>query len=95
MKVTWRPRAKRDLNLLIAYIAQDSIESAELVATRILRAAETLTIAPRAGRSGRINGTRELVVQRTAYILVYRVEDGRVRILRVYHAARKWPSQFE
>jgi toxin ParE1/3/4 len=46
---------------------------------------------PRVGRSGRIPGTRELVVLRTPYFLVYRIDEPLVEILRVVHGARQWP----
>lgn len=94
MKLVWSSRAKRDLRELIAYIVEDSIQGAQLVATRILKAAELLSKMPRSGRVGRTPGTRERVVGRTPYILVYRIVSGRIRILRVYHSARKWPASF-
>jgi toxin ParE1/3/4 len=94
MKVIWGRRAKFDLRELIAYIAAESVQGAELVASRILKAAELLTQFPRSGRPGRVRGTRERVVDRTPYILAYRIVSGRVRILRVYHGARKWPKGF-
>ena len=95
MKVTWGSRARRDLHELIAYIADDSVRSAELVSNRIWRAVAALAIAPRSGRLGRVAGTRELVVPRTPYILVYRIRSRGVLILRVYHGARRWPSRFD
>lgn len=94
MKVSWTQRARRDLRELISYIADDSIQGAGLVADRILGAAKYLGRMPRSGRSGRVRGTRERVVLRTPYILVYKIGSGRLRILRVYHAARRWPSRF-
>jgi toxin ParE1/3/4 len=94
MKLTWERRARRDLRELIAFIAEDSVQSAEAVADRILKAAELLTEFPRSGRSGRVPGTRERVVGRTPYILVYQIVSGRVRILRVYHGSRQWPKKF-
>jgi addiction module RelE/StbE family toxin len=94
MKLIWRRRAQRDLHELVAYIAEDSIQGAELVAARILKAAELLTEFPRGGRAGRVAGTRERVVRRTPYILVYKVDPKQVRVLRVYHAAQKWPAHF-
>jgi toxin ParE1/3/4 len=94
MKVIWGRRAKLDLRELISYIAGDSVQGAELVAERILKAAELLAQMPRSGRPGRVRGTRERVVQRTPYILAYRIDSGRVRILRVYHGAKKWPKGF-
>jgi toxin ParE1/3/4 len=94
MKVVWTGRARRDLRDLIAYIAEDSVRAAERVADRILNAAKSLGRMPRSGRPGRVNGTRERVVLRTPYILVYRISSGRIRVIRVYHASRRWPVQF-
>jgi toxin ParE1/3/4 len=41
---------------------------------------------------GRVPGTRELVIPGTPYIVPYRVRANAVEILRVFHAARKWPK---
>jgi toxin ParE1/3/4 len=95
MTLRWALRARRDLHELIAYIADDSVAAAELVASRILKTAELLSEVPHAGRPSRVEGTRELVVLRTPYLLAYRVEPDRIRILRVYHGAREWPSRFD
>ncbi|MEO8727435.1 MAG: type II toxin-antitoxin system mRNA interferase toxin, RelE/StbE family [Acidobacteriaceae bacterium] len=45
------------------------------------------------GRPGRIDGTRELIIQRTPYIAVYHVDSEVVRILRVLHGAQQWPEE--
>lgn len=95
MKPVWGRRARRDFNELISYIAEESIQTAQLVADRIDKAVELLTQMPQAGRTGRVTGTRELVVQRTPYILVYRFRAGSVYILRVYRGARRWPVRFK
>jgi addiction module RelE/StbE family toxin len=94
MRLVWSRRAKRNLHELIAYIAEDSVQDAELVSARILKAAELLAEMPRSGRIGRVPKTRERVVGKTPYILVYQVGSERIRILRIYHGARKWPSTF-
>ena len=46
------------------------------------------------GRHGRIEGTRELVIPGLPYIIPYRVKNNVIEILRVLHAARKWPDGF-
>jgi toxin ParE1/3/4 len=43
------------------------------------------------GRSGRVADTRELVISRTPFIVVYRVTPTRIEILRVLHGAQAWP----
>ena len=54
MKLVWGARAKRDLRELVSYIAEDSIQAAEVVAGRILNTAEVLAKMPRSGRHGRV-----------------------------------------
>ncbi len=49
---------------------------------------------PHLGRLGRIDGTRELVMANSPYILPYRIRQDRIEILAVYHGARIWPKQF-
>jgi addiction module RelE/StbE family toxin len=95
VKLVWSKAAVRDLEELAVYIAEDSEQAAEFVEERIREEAKLLSRAPHSGRIGRVHGTRERVVRRTPYILAYRIVPGRVRILRVYHGARQWPSRFE
>jgi toxin ParE1/3/4 len=45
---------------------------------------------PQSGGAGRILGTRELVVSGLPYVVVYRVEDDTVEILRVAHTSMDW-----
>lgn len=95
MRLNWGSRARRDLHELISYIAEDSVQAAELIATRVLATAELLSERPHVGRPGRVKGTRKLVILRTPYLLVYRIKSGNVRILRIFHGARKWPARFD
>ena len=46
---------------------------------------------PHSGRPGHIPGTRELVISKLPYIVVYRISGDTVEILRVFHAAMNWP----
>jgi ParE toxin of type II toxin-antitoxin system, parDE len=63
------------------------------VDARIREQVETLSRFPHSGRLGRIEGTRELVISRTPYIVAYRIAGDTVRILRVLHGARQWPEE--
>jgi toxin ParE1/3/4 len=94
MKLVWSRAAMRDLDELAAYIGMESERASELVEGRIHKEAKLLSQFPRSGRIGRAPGTRERVVGSTRYIIVYRIVSGRIRVLRVYHGARKWPKQF-
>jgi len=69
-----------------------SPEVARKVAAIIIDAAGGLSTFPERGRTGRIEGTRELVVSALPWIAVYRVRDGAVEVVRVYHGAQNWPG---
>lgn len=85
----------RDLDELAAYIGEQSEQGAALVEERVHDAARLISQFPRAGRIGRCFETRERFVIDTPYILVYQILKAKIRVLRVYHAARRWPSRFE
>lgn len=88
LRVKWIRRALLDLDEVEAYIAQDDPLSAAEVVVRVVRAVSLLKEHPGLGRTGRVPGTRELVVPNTPFIVPYRVKDETVQILRVYHASR-------
>lgn len=90
MRIRWLSRAVEDLAHLHAYIAQDNPEAAGTEAAKVVEAVKRLEDYPASGRPGRVPGTRELVISR--YIVAYRVKEGVVQILRILHAARKWPE---
>lgn len=84
----------RDLDEIASYLGIESERASQLVEGRIHEEAKLLSRFPRSGRIGRVSRTHECVVGRTPYVLAYRIVSGRIRILRVYHGARKWPSHF-
>ncbi|PYE88513.1 toxin ParE1/3/4 [Phyllobacterium leguminum] len=55
---------------------------------------EQLRIFPYSGREGRAKGSREMVVSRTPFIVVYTVEDT-ITLVRVLHGAQQWPPHGE
>ena len=93
IRVRWLRAALHNLDNEAAYIATDDPEAAARTVERIRRAVEHLAAHPEIGRPGRVSRTRELVVAGTPYIIPYRVKRGSVEILRVFHAARRWPER--
>ena len=94
MRVEWLRAALNNLDALAEYIARENPDAAEKTVTTIRLAVENLDRFPALGRPGRIAGTRELVVPGTPYIVPYRVRGEVIQLVRVFHAARKWPSNF-
>lgn len=90
--VVWARRAVRNLDDIAEYIARDDPEAAQRIVRLIVERVAGLAFFPRIGREGRIAGTRELVITGTPYIVLYRISE-RVEVLRIRHAARRWPEQ--
>jgi toxin ParE1/3/4 len=94
VRVKWLRAARANLVAVSEYISQDNPDAAARTVAAIVKAVETLEHFSSLGRPGRISGTRELVVSGTPYIVPYRVRGDVVQLMRVFHAARKWPSKF-
>jgi toxin ParE1/3/4 len=93
VRLEWSVIALADRVAIFDYIEADSPSAAILIDDRIEDAVETLVKLPGMGRPGRIEGTRELVIDRTPYIAAYRISGTAIRILRVLHGARQWPEE--
>lgn len=94
MEIVWRSIARDDLAEARRYIAEHNPRAATRVFQAIPTAVRRLSERPSLGRPGRVEGTRELVVPRTPYLVAYAVLDNQVVILSVLHHAREWPSGF-
>lgn len=96
MEIRWLRKALQNLDREATYIAQDDPAAAGMVVQRIHDAVGLLSENPALGHPGRIDGTRELVIPDTRYIVPYRVmpQLNRVEILRVFHASRKLPESW-
>ena len=90
-EVVWTNRARRNLNDIGEYIAQDDPAAARRTIQRIVEQIAALAFYPRVGREGRVENTRELVIADTPYIAVYRIKE-RIEILLIRNAAQRWPE---
>ena len=85
MRVVLSPQATEDIDAIYAYIAQDDPSRAVDIMARILDAAQSLDTFPHRGRPGLVEDTRELLVRRLPYTIVYTVRDDLVHVLGIYH----------
>jgi addiction module RelE/StbE family toxin len=93
MQLEWSQFAQADREAIFDYIEADSPQAAITVDDRIRQQIEELMKFPKVGRPGRIDGTRELIIQRTPYIAAYRIAGKTISILRVLHGAQMWPQE--
>lgn len=82
-----------DREAIFDYIEAESPRAAASVDDRIESCVENLKRFPEIGRSGRIDGTRELIISGTPYIAAYCIAGDAVRVLRVLHGAQQWPEE--
>lgn len=92
MRICWTQPAVDDLTVICDYLQEhESPALAQRVAQTVYGAAQSLSQFPKKGRPGREPDTRELVIQRYPYIVVYRVRADAVEIIRVLHTSQRWP----
>lgn len=90
--IVWLRRAIADRDTQLDYIAQKNPGAAIEQGDRIAHQVEMLAEHPEMGRAGRKQGTRELVISRTPFVIVYRIRDERIELLRLLHGAQQWPK---
>jgi toxin ParE1/3/4 len=94
VRLHWTSLATAHLRAAYQYVANDNAVAAHALIERIFVAADMLETYPNLGRTGRVQGTRELVVAGTPFVLVYRVAPKSIELLAVFHSARRWPEEF-
>jgi plasmid stabilization system protein ParE len=86
LSLHYSTRARLQLFAILEYVSGDAGRGvAADVADGIYDAAELLRYFPYAGRGGRVTNTREWVVRRFPYVIVYQVDPGAVTILGIFH----------
>lgn len=86
----WRPVARLQLDATIQYVRDRNESAAERLEQAFHASVERLCLMPFIGRPGRIKGTREWIVHPN-YLLIYRVSDDAITVLRVLHARQRYP----
>jgi len=95
MKIVWSAASVRHLHQAVDYSQGESSSAAVPIRRRILETVKRVGQMPNSGRIGRIEGTREAVVLRSPYIVLYRISEQTVEILGIWHGAQLWPQPFD
>jgi addiction module RelE/StbE family toxin len=90
-RVRWSPAAADDLERIADYLRENHPHFLESTIEKLYRAAVSLRQFPNRGRWGKLEGSRELVLPRLPYIIVYSVDQQLVNILRIMHTSPDWP----
>jgi addiction module RelE/StbE family toxin len=93
--IEWTGQAVRQLDQAHDYIAlSNGRDAAARITMQIVTSVQRLATFPMSGRSGRVAGTRELVISNTPFVAAYVVDNDRIVILAIYHGAQQWPGVF-
>lgn len=95
MRIVWQDEAERDLDRIAEYVLKDDPAAALRLVYTIRQATRVLCEHPNIGRTGRVEGTWELVIPGFPYILPYQIAGQEIRILAVMHASRRWSDTFQ
>jgi addiction module RelE/StbE family toxin len=93
LSIEWRSRALDDIASAQNYLSDRNPEAARRILERILQRSRELEDFPEMGKPGRLQGTRELLVPGSPYVLIYRIGCDAIDILRVLHTKRDWPPR--
>lgn len=91
MRLRWTREAAADLEQIADYLLTHTPDRAYELVRTLYDAPSALLTFPNRGRPGKKEGTRELVLTRLPYIVVYKVVDDVIFIVRILHGAQKWP----
>jgi len=89
VEIEWSSLAQNDLNKIIDYIAQDSLEYALLFYEQVREKVENLTRFPKMGRKvPELDdpNIRELILRN--YRLIYQILGAKIQIIRLIHGSR-------
>jgi toxin ParE1/3/4 len=87
-------RAIRDLDEVYAYIAAGDPRAAAGVAKRLAVSLKLIGERPDIGRPTKWTNVREWSVPDLPYVIPYRVRNGVIDILRIWHTSRNRPENW-
>jgi toxin ParE1/3/4 len=93
MQIRWSPAAAEDFFRIIEYLRRENPSAAQRIAKTIYEGADSLQSFPYKGRTGRVEGTRELPLPPLPFVVVYRISKDAVEIANVVHGAQRWPPK--
>ena len=91
MQLQWTEPAAQDLDKIEAYISKENSPTVAIdIVLGVIETVEMVLPAhPRAGRLGRVTGTRELVAEGVPFIVIYRqIGSDQLQVIRVLHDAQ-------
>jgi toxin ParE1/3/4 len=93
VKIRWTAVAADDLKSVHEYLSERAPTRPDTIVDRILAGIDVLEQYPNLGRQGRLDGTRELVITGTPFIVFYRLAKSKFLGSSTPHASGLTPSE--
>ena len=94
MRIEWHPAALAEFEAAFLDSQSFGQSTVDAFAGMVDQVVQRLADNPDLARVGRSEGTREVVLRRFPYILVYRRQEDHLLIVALRHTARRWPASF-
>ncbi len=93
MTVRISDEAQHDIEAIYAYYDERSEGAADRIVATLIRSLRGLERFPLLGKPGHYPGTREHIVPRYGYRIIYEVDEdgGSIGVIRILHGAQLWP----
>ena len=88
-RVFWTETAENARDAAIEHIAVDNLDAALIQFDEVERQTDRLLRYPHLGRPGHTKGTRDLSINRTHFVITYRVIGEDIQILRFRHTSQQ------
>ena len=88
MRLRWTPAAAADLQQINDYLAEHYPHYRQATLRKLYDTIRKLKDAPHLGKTGRVEGTREILFPPMPYVAVYRVGEQGIEVLRIWHTAQ-------
>lgn len=90
LRLDWTTPAAEEFDRIQSFYQGIDARLGTVLAHRVHGAIRQLREMPNSGRPGLRPGTRERVVVKSPYVLVYRVRVDAIEILHVHHERQDW-----
>jgi len=94
VRVRWTTPAANQLKNIFDCIAVENRTAAYRTVRRIREAILRTASMPYSGRIGRVEGTREITIYGTSYLVAYRIVENMILVLAILRGAHEWPDSF-
>ncbi len=88
-RIFWNETAREARQAALEYVARSGLQLALNQLTEIEKQTARLLRHPHLGRPGKTKGTRDLTINRTFFVVTYRIIGENIQVLRFRHASQK------